>query len=264
MGRVVDGSSLRNRKRKSSHRKRFDTLDNFGAIHEFEDKAERLAEIARTYLATRKEGKSSLIVAPTHAECRAIADVIRDQQKKQGLLGAEEYRIARLSKLNLTESQKRDPISYQLGQVVEFHRRARGECKSGERWDVAGTVAQGVIALKDGHTKLLPLGQTGSFELYTSQDIVLATGDAVRITKNFRVGARQLRNNELCTVKAIDGRNIVLNDNRVISYQRPLHLDQGIAVTSHAAQGKTVDEVIVSVPVAAFSQASQAQFYVSM
>jgi hypothetical protein len=27
------------------------------------------------------------------------------------------------------------------------------------------------------------------------------------------------------------------------------HLDQGIAVTSHAAQGKTVDQVIVSAPV---------------
>ena len=35
-------------------------------------------------------------------------------------------------------------------------------------------------------------------------------------------------------------------------------------VTSHASQGKTVDQVIVSVPVSAFSQANQAQFYVSM
>jgi hypothetical protein len=34
--------------------------------------------------------------------------------------------------------------------------------------------------------------------------------------------------------------------------------------TSHASQGKTVDQVIVSVPVSAFSQANQAQFYVSM
>jgi hypothetical protein len=43
-----------------------------------------------------------------------------------------------------------------------------------------------------------------------------------------------------------------------------LHLDQGIAVTSHASQAKTVDQVIVSVPVRAFSQANEAQFYVSM
>src|SRR5262249_51878540 len=41
-------------------------------------------------------------------------------------------------------------------------------------------------------------------------------------------------------------------------------LDQGIAVTSHASQGKTVDQVVVSAPVAAFSQTNEAQFYVSM
>jgi Viral (Superfamily 1) RNA helicase len=50
----------------------------------------------------------------------------------------------------------------------------------------------------------------------------------------------------------------------VIKCLGPLHLDQGIAVTSHASQGKTVDQVIVSVPVATFSQANEAQFYVSM
>ena len=33
---------------------------------------------------------------------------------------------------------------------------------------------------------------------------------------------------------------------------------------SHASQGKTVDQVIVSVPVDAFSQTNEAQFYVSM
>jgi hypothetical protein len=59
---------------------------------------------------------------------------------------------------------------------------------------------------------------------------------------------------ELCTVKAINGENITLDDSRVINLQGPLHLDHGIAVKSHAAQGKTVDQVLVSGPVAAFSQ----------
>jgi hypothetical protein len=43
-----------------------------------------------------------------------------------------------------------------------------------------------------------------------------------------------------------------------------LHIDQGTAMTSHASQTKTVDQVIVSVSVRAFSQANEAQFYVSM
>jgi hypothetical protein len=49
-----------------------------------------------------------------------------------------------------------------------------------------------------------------------------------------------------------------------VSVGSGLHIDQGIAVTSHASQAKTVNQVIVSVPVRAFSQANEAQFYVSM
>ena len=62
----------------------FDKLDNFGAIQELEDKSERLAAIAHTHLAACKEGKPSLIVAPTHAECQAIADAVREKEKRKG------------------------------------------------------------------------------------------------------------------------------------------------------------------------------------
>src|SRR6266436_999522 len=58
--------------------------------------------------------------------------------------------------------------------------------------------------------------------------------------------------------------NVTTSDGRVMPTTALLHLDQGISVTSHASQGKTVDNVIVSAPEAAFAQVSQAQLYVSM
>src|SRR5258708_4456116 len=58
--------------------------------------------------------------------------------------------------------------------------------------------------------------------------------------------------------------NITTSHGGVMPTTALLHLDQGISVTSHASQGKTVDNVIVSAPVAAFAQVSQAQLYVSM
>jgi conjugative relaxase-like TrwC/TraI family protein len=241
----------------------FDKLRMYGALGEFRDKSERLKAIAQMHLTARKEGKSSLIVAPTHAECRAIANAVRHQQKKEGDLGEREYAIERLAKLNLTVSQRRDPVTYHVGQVIEFHRRAKGSFKSGERWTVLRT-GQDIAVEKDGQEKVLPLDSAATFDLYTSEQISLSVGDAVRITKNFRAHGTKFRNNELCTVKSIDGQKITLSDDRVISLTKALHLDQGIAVTSHASQGKTVDQVIVSAPVEAFSQVNQAQFYVSM
>jgi hypothetical protein len=148
---------------------------------------------------------------------------------------------------------------------ARFHDANVSSNKSGERWEVVrAELGAAVVVAKAGEEKLLPLAQANTFDLYVTEQISLAAGDAVRITKNFRAGGSKLRNNELCTVKAIDGEKITLSDDRAIDSQKALHLDQGIAVTSHASQGKTVDQVIVSAPVPAFSQVNSAQFYVSM
>src|SRR5262249_6915816 len=125
---------------------------------------------------------------------------------------------------------------------------------SGERWEVGRCSSGSVLVVKDAQAKILALSQAKSFNVYTQEEISVAVGDTLRITKNFRTGTSRFRNNELCTVTAIDGESITVGDGRVIKRSGPLHLDQGIAVTSHASQGKTVDQVIVSVPVAAFSQ----------
>ena len=63
---------------------------------------------------------------------------------------------------------------------------------------------------------------------------------------------------------SIDDGKIIFDKGEIVRTGAALHLDQGIAVTSHASQAKTVDQVIASVPVRAFSQANEAQFYVSM
>jgi hypothetical protein len=65
-------------------------------------------------------------------------------------------------------------------------------------------------------------------------------------------------------VVRIDKGKIVFDKGEIVRTGAALHLDQGIAVTSHASQAKTVDQVIASVPVRSFSQANEAQFYVTM
>jgi ATP-dependent exoDNAse (exonuclease V) alpha subunit len=131
---------------------------------------------------------------------------------------------------------------------------------------VAGKDAQEnrVVAAKNGQKAILSLSQAKSFEVYNQEEISLSTGDSVRITKNFQCGAARFTNNEIAKIASIDGNAITLADGRVIKATDALHFDQGFAVTSHASQGKTVDQVIVSVPVSVFSQANEVQFYVSM
>jgi len=55
-----------------------------------------------------------------------------------------EHSVTRLQRLNLTDSQQRDAVTYEPGQIVEFHRMAKGvvrrgvqekRFKSGEQWE---------------------------------------------------------------------------------------------------------------------------------
>src|SRR6185312_13551082 len=70
-------------------------------------------------------------------------------------------------------------------------------------------------------------------------------------------------NGELVEVRAIQGDSVVLADGRVIpqNYRTFTH---GYAVTSHAAQGMTVDEVLVVASSRSLPAVHQEQFYVSI
>lgn len=64
---------------------------------------------------------------------------------------------------------------------------------------------------------------------------------------------RKFRNNELMTVKTSCDETVTFADGRSLRADGTMmYIDQGIAVTSHASQGKTVDNVIVSAPVESF------------
>jgi ATP-dependent exoDNAse (exonuclease V) alpha subunit len=89
----------------------------------------------------------------------------------------------------------------------------------------------------------------------------IAAGDKLLLQAN-TVGKRFI-NGELVEVRAIQGDSVVLVDGRVIpqNYRTFTH---GYAVTSHAAQGKTVDEVLVVASSRSLAAVHQQQFYVSI
>jgi hypothetical protein len=77
-----------------------------------------------------------------------------------------------LQNTGLTESQRRDPINYEPGQVVEFHRLAKGGFKSGQQWEVR---EEGQVVIgRAGQEKLLPLSSAARFNLYEREKIEVA------------------------------------------------------------------------------------------
>src|ERR1700675_2645852 len=106
--------------------------------------------------------------------------------KQKGLLLDSEHSVTRLQRLNLTDSQQRDVVTYEPGQIVEFHRMAKGAVrrgvqekrfKSGEEWEVLRREDGAVIVGKDGVEKQLPLDQTRKFSVFDREKICIAIGD---------------------------------------------------------------------------------------
>ena len=106
----------------------FSGLDRIGSIREIEN-AERHVRLASDYVAAIKEGKSALVVAPTHTEGREVTGLIRQELKTAGYLKGKERTFYQLSGKGLTEAERIDAANYHPGDAVRFHQNVRGGFK---------------------------------------------------------------------------------------------------------------------------------------
>ena len=250
-------------------RSAFDQLDDIGSIVGI-DPMQPHEKLVADYMASRKIGMSALVVSPTHAEGEAATGAIRVGLRDEGLIGNGEWAVTRLTGLNLTEAERTDVRSYQLGQVVQFNQNVP-HIKRGSVWTVRST-SDGMVLLigKDGETQTLPQARANAFEVYTKGEIRLSERDQVRITRNgYDAKGRRLNNGQSLEVVTMtnDGRITLRNAHSKALYDVDKefgHLAHDYCITSHAAQGKTVDEVLIVQPAATFPATDAKQFYVSV
>jgi len=238
----------------------FAQLERMGAIAECS--RDNLHEsAARLYLEARNQNKSVLLVAPTWNEIEAVTEKVRSFLIMSGRLAGEEQEFRVFDSLSWTEAQKRDVRQYRSGILLRFHRKMGGFNKD-ESCEVADVVGDAVqLRRQDGsEIWLKPSKVSIPFDVGESRTIQIAAGDKLLLQANWR---KKFINGEIVEVRAIQGDSILLADGRVIpaGYRTFAH---GYAVTSHAAQGKTVDEVFVVASSRSLSAIHQEQFYVSI
>jgi hypothetical protein len=228
----------------------FRVLDELGWIREIPT-TERYRVLAGDYLDTVGSGRTALVVSPTRREGEWITQRIRAGLKQRGKLRANGRTLRTLESAQLTEAERADPTQYAPGDVLVFHQNARA-IRKGER-------------LKVGSARL-PLEEAAKFQLYRPSELEIAPGERIRITRGGKTadGRHRLENGDYFTVQGFDGRGDLLLAN---GWKVPAdygHLDYGYVVTSHAAQGRTVDHVIVGQSWESVPAASAEQFYVSV
>lgn len=231
----------------------FRALDKLKWIKEGPDE-DRDRRLAADYVAAISEGKSTLVVSPTHAEGERVTEAIRSALRRAGRLDGKERPLQAFEAVDLTTAQRSDPLNYTPDSVLVFHQNAKG-FRKGER-----------VRVGDLAPESLPLDQAERFQVYRPKQLAISAGDLVRITKNGQTADRKhaLNNGAVYAVKGFTAKGEVVLANGWTLAKNFGHLAYGYVVTSHASQGRDVQRVLIGQSSTSFPASSQEQFYVSI
>lgn len=255
---------------KGDTRQGFNKLDSLGFIREV-DPLNSTEALVEDYSNAVRNGKSCLVIAPTHKQGLAVTTAIRQKLKESGHIDSKEIVVFSLVNKNLTEAEKSDWRNYQPGQVVQFNQNMKHNVVRGSRWKV-DQIATSEVQLQnsDGKKILLPKESGAKFDVFDLQELAIARGDKVRVTKNgFDNRDAALNNGQTFVVKSVkDNGNVELGSlvsDATYTIDRNFgHITHAHCVTSHFSQGQTVQEVFVSQPSSTFGATNAQQFYVSV
>jgi len=219
-------------------------LDKLGWVHE--GQADYLKNAAAIYFEATDGGRNldqCLAVSPTWEENRLLTQEIRAGLKHRELLPKEDTAHTVYDSLRWTIQQRGHWRNYRPGQVVTFTKSVGG-WKAGDSATVK-QVEQGKVILASGDAqKPLPLKNATSFDVGIPRPIAICSGDKILIRVNAK--ALGLINGQVLTVNKIDpdGTLHTREGNSVpATFQQWTH---GYVVTSHKAQGRTCERVVVA------------------
>ncbi len=149
---------------------------------------------------------------------------------------------------------------FRAGLATAFAKKA-GQFRPGEFATVEAGAAQrsSCVARTGELTVLQPARAPSAFEVGQKRELPVASGDRLLLQAN----GHGFTNGERVQVKALGRGGIALADGRTLpaSYRSFTH---GHAVTSHAAQGKTVDVALFVASSRSFAAVSRESFYVGI
>ena len=222
----------------------WEKLEHHGVIKEVTDNEVLRERAVEQHLKALRAGKTSLMISPRHEEARKVASVVRERLKAEGAIGLENYPVSVLRRMDLGPESCRDLLHYVPGRVVGFHTRTAGGFRPGEKWTVRATNCETVTLERNGQVRQFKPSAKGKWDVLVSSAMQVSVGDQIRVTAGFREGTHVFKNNDVAEVREVTDTELVLTDGRRMR-RDGARIDQGVCITSHASQCRTVDQVVM-------------------
>lgn len=237
-------------------------LDAMRAVVEVENPTARRAQMVKEWFAasqetkfvrtkdgTKERAKTALMVAPTWSEIDALNAHARATLRAAGKLTGEDKSFVALRAKDWTNAQQRDVRSYQAGDVLVVHKQAKHFAKGDELRVLRREKRRLVVARRDKEISISPRQSALTWTACEERPISVAAGDHVRLRAVATVETndgqiRRIANGSVVSVHRIDPTgHLVLADGSTLRTRQVVH---AYAMTSHAAQGITVDKVFIA------------------
>jgi ATP-dependent exoDNAse (exonuclease V) alpha subunit len=227
-------------------------LGEQGRVTEIKDGTERIAAIARDYVA---RPYNTIIISPDNRSRQAINQAVRSEMHTAGALAGDDREFRTLaSRADMTGADREWAARYQPGDVLKY---TTGSKLYGIERNSTAIVASVdgrantiTVAREDGVTVTYDPKRLKGANVYQEVAREFATGDRTQFTASDK--ALGTNNRDLATIAKMDG-NITVQmdgkDGRVVSFDptKMRNFDHGYAVTSHSSQGFTEIRVIANI-----------------
>lgn len=226
-------------------RKGLESFDAMGWLKE--GHADYLQSAADEFLRLSGHGRNldaCLAVSPTWQENYRLTDAIRAGLKAHGTLPTESTRCEVFDSLRWTVQQKRNSRNYEPGHRIVFARSV-GKWKAGDFAEVRQIEAGRIVTVAaDGAEHSLPLRSASAFDVGRLRPLEVATGDKVLIRANRK--PLGLINGQVLTVQRVDADGSIATKEGIAIPAAFRQWCHGYVVTSHKAQGRTCEHVVVA------------------
>jgi ATP-dependent exoDNAse (exonuclease V) alpha subunit len=229
-----------------------ESLDQQGRIHQFRERNQRIAAIAKEYA---KSPNGTLVVSPDNRSRSEINQRIHGELQSRGRVSRQEHSVRTLvPRQEMTGADRSWAQQYQVDDILRYSRSSKETgIKKGEYTRVLAVNTQTntlTVARANGEQTTYDSRRQIGVSVYREQERKFSVGDRVQFTAPSR--ELKIANRDLGTVESI-GRDrtmqLRLDDGRGVDFkpQNHPHLDHGYAVTSYSSQGQTAERVLVHV-----------------
>jgi conjugative relaxase-like TrwC/TraI family protein len=239
----------------------FDFAKSLGMV--IEEKAEKtlIERAAAVYEQAMVEGREIIAVCPVWSEIDEFNAEVRTRLQERGIVAREEIERLGIVSKSWTEAEKAAWHRYRPGMILTFHKDT-ATWKNGDSAVVLAVEKNGLVVQEaSGGTVKVTRKQSAAFDVSEAKPLAFAPGDKVL----FRANCKRVGNTgEVATIKAVDretGALWLTNGKKVPG--KFAQICHGYAVTSHKAQGASVEGSLLIVGPKALAVANAEQWYVS-